>query len=361
LVDGQVQTEKRYPWRALHDAALQLFRASGSPEEEAALLARLLTNASLSGAESHGLSRIPQYLGRLRNGAVKAGQRPELTVDRGCAALVSGNHGYGQVMAHFAVSQAIERTAKHGMSVVGLVDVGHIGRLGDFASMAAEAGLVCLVFASSGGVSRWMAPFNGKQAMMGTNPRAAAFPSDRSVPVVFDFATSAVANGKIQTWKKNAQSAPEGVLIDADGNPTTDPNVVGNGGAILPLGGPEGGHKGFGIAFMVEIMSGILTVGAFAGGPDASTTNNVTTFMTIDAGIFRDVSDFKQDMDRFIRFLKDTPAQEGKEIRIPGETSGRTREERRRDGIPLSDTIVAGIQAEFDSYGVAVNLCDLAT
>jgi uncharacterized oxidoreductase len=189
---------------------------------------------------------------------------------------------------------------------------------------------------------------------------AAAFPSDRSVPVVFDFATSAVANGKIQTWKKNAQSAAEGVLIDADGNPTTDPNVVGNGGAILPLGGPEGGHKGFGIAFMVEIMSGILTVGAFAGGPDASTTNNVTTFMTIDAGIFRDVSDFKQDMDRFIRFLKDTPAQEGKEIRIPGETSGRTREERRRDGIPLSDTIVAGIQAEFDSYGVAVNMCDLA-
>ena len=351
-----MQTENRYHSCALHDAALQLFRASGSPEEEAALLARLLTDASLSGAESHGLSRIPQYLGRLRNGIVKAGQQPEITVDRGCAALISGNHGYGQVMANFAISQAIERTAKHGMSVVGLVEVGHIGRLGDFASMAAEAGLVCLVFASSGGVSRWMAPFNGKQARMGTNPMAAAFPSDRAHPVVFDFAASAVANGKIQTWTKNGQPAPEGVLIDADGNPTTDPNVVGNGGAILPLGGPEGGHKGFGIAFMVEVLSGILTVGAFSGGPDAKTTNNVTTFVTIDAGIFRAVSDFKEDLNRFIGFLKDTPAQAGKEIRIPGETSGRTRAERMRDGIPLSETIVAGIQAELDAYGVDVDL-----
>lgn len=352
--------EKRYPWRALQDATNAVFQASGSPEGEAALLAALLTHASLSGAESHGLSRIPQYLHRLRNGIVKAGQKPEIRIDRGCAALVSGNYGYGQVMASFAVSQAIERARTHGMSVVGLADVGHIGRLSDFATMAANAGQVCLVFASSGGVSKWMAPFNGAQARMGTNPMAVAFPSDRAHPVVFDFAASAVANGKIQTWTTNGELAPEGVLIDADGKPTRDPNVVGNGGAILPLGGPEGGHKGFGIAFMVEVLSGILTVGAYAGGPTVTTTNNVTTFMTVDAGIFRDASDFKDDLNRYIGYLKDTPAQPGKEIRIPGETSGRAREERLQNGIPLSENIVKGIQGELDTYGVGVDLRSLA-
>jgi uncharacterized oxidoreductase len=335
-----------FEWESLTQAAHDLARATGSPEQEAELLAQRLIKANLTGHDSHGVIRM-------------ARARPEFLLDNGSTAVLTGNRGYGQVAADHATTVAIERASQYGIAGVGVTDLAHVGRLADYAIRAAEAGMIGMVFTSTGGFSALVAPFGGKSRRMATNPMAVAFPSDREQPIVFDMATSAYAEGKFRVMVDGGHEAPEGLLIDKEGRPTTDPADLYGGGAILTVGAKLG-YKGYLLNFMVEALSGLLTGGGYIGRDKEPIFNNCTMMIVINVERFRDLPEFKRELEALVGYLKDSPSLPGEEVLYPGEPEARREAERRRTGIPLAGKTVENLQAELDRYGVSTQLLELA-
>ncbi|MEE8394571.1 MAG: Ldh family oxidoreductase, partial [bacterium] len=348
-----------FRWESLRDAAHALCLATGSPEQEATLVANRLLKANLTGHDSHGIIRLAVYMTWVREGRFKAGMKPEFLMDNGSTALLTGNWGFGQVAAQRAMEVAIERGLRHGVAAVGVTELGHIGRLADYAVAASEAGLIGMVFTATGGLSRLVAPFGGAAARMSTNPICVAFPSDRGDPIVFDMATSVYAEGKFRVFRDAKAQAPENLLIDKQGQPTTDPEDFYDGGAILPLGGGQG-YKGYLLNFMVEVLGGLLTGGGFVGRDKKPAFNNCTMMITVDVAKFRDLPDFKRELEALIGYLKDSPTQEGQEVLYPGELEARREAHRRAAGVPLAAKTVQDLQAELDRAGVPITLADQA-
>jgi uncharacterized oxidoreductase len=344
-----------FPPDALQEALRDVFAASGSPTEEAALIARRLVKANLTGHDSHGTIRVHPYLDRLRKGMIRPGQQLTLLRETGAAAVYSANRGYGQVGATQAMERAIARARTANVAAVGLTDVNHIGRLADYAVMAADAGLIGIVLTSSGGFSPIVAAFGGNEGRLSTNPMAAAFPSDRPSPVVLDMATSAWANGKFKVMLDNKWAAPEGLLFDKQGRPTTDPSELYEGGAIRPLGG-EQGYKGTLLGIWVEILAGMLTGGGVVGVRNDGMTNNTTTMLALNVSAFRDLTVFKAELEQLIAYLKATRPAPGGEVLWPGELEARVEAQRRAAGIPLAEDTVADLQDELERYGVSTSL-----
>ncbi|HKI99225.1 MAG TPA: Ldh family oxidoreductase [bacterium] len=344
---------------ALQIAVSDVFQASGSPTEEAALIARRLVQANLAGHDSHGTIRVHQYLERLRKGMIRPGQQLTPLREVGPTAVYSANRGYGQVGATLAMEQAIARARTANAAAVGLTDVNHIGRLADYAIMASEADMIGMVLTSSGGFSRIVAPFGSNEGRISTNPMAVAFPSDRPSPVVLDMATSAWANGKFKVMIDNKWAAPEGLLFDKQGRPTTDPSELYEGGAIRPLGA-EQGYKGTLLAVWVEILAGMLTGGGVVGSHNEGVTNNTTMMIALNVAAFRELPAFKAELEQLIAYLKATRPAPGGEVLWPGELEARVEAQRRAEGIPLAEDTVRDLQDELTRYGVATRLADLA-
>jgi uncharacterized oxidoreductase len=343
----------------LEAAVRDVFAASGSQPEEAALVARRLVQANLAGHDSHGTIRVHQYLERLRKGMIRPGAALTPLREVGPTAVFSANRGYGQVGATRAMEQAIARARTANVAAVGLTDVNHIGRLADYAAMAAEADLIGIVLTSSGGFSRIVAPFGANEGRFSTNPMAVAFPSDRPHPVVLDMATSAWANGKFKVMIDNRWPAPEGLLFDRQGQPTTEPSALYEGGAIRPLGGGQG-YKGTLLAVWVEIMAGMLTGGGVVGAHSEGVTNNTTLMIALNVTAFRVPADFKAELEQLIAYLKATRPLPGGEVLWPGELEARVEARRRAHGIPLAESTVADLQDELTRYGVPTQLVPLA-
>jgi uncharacterized oxidoreductase len=344
--------------RDLTRAVSELCRASGSPEADAELVASRLLKADLTGHPSHGIIRISQYMGMIRYDHIKPAATPELIRDDGPTALIDGHRCYGQVGAERAMSVAIEKAREHGIAGVGVTNLAHIGRLADYANSASSANCLALVFTSCGGVSALVAPFEGLARRMATNPIALGIPSDREYPVVMDMATSVFAEGKLRVMLAAGRSAPERSILDKEGKPTTDPADFYRGGALLPLGGPQG-HKGYLLNFLVEVLAGLLTGGGYAGKDDQAPFNNCTLMIAIDVQRFRELPLFKSELESMIAFLKDTPVEEGKEVLYPGEKEFRHEQAILKSGVPLADRTVESIQEELDRYEVKIQLADL--
>lgn len=349
-----------FPPSLLQGAVRDVFQASGSPPEEADLVAERLVKANLVGHDSHGTIRVHQYLERLRKGMIRPGQRLTPLREVGPTAVYSANRGYGQVGATLAMEQAIGRARASNVAAVGLTDVNHIGRLADYAVMAAEADLIGIVFTSSGGMSPIVAPFGANEGRISTNPMALAVPSDRPSPVVLDMATSAWANGKFKVMIDNKWAAPEGLLFDKQGRPSTNPSDLYEGGAIRPLGAAQG-YKGTLLAAFVEVLAGMLTAGGVVGVHSPGVINNTTLMIAINVAAFRELPAFKTELERLIDYLKATRPVEGGEVLWPGELEARVEASRRAEGIPLAVDTVSGLQEELERYGVATRLDSLAT
>jgi uncharacterized oxidoreductase len=356
---GDVMSDTYYfaPDR-LRQTVDDLCRASGSPQEEASLVAERLVKSDLTGHPSHGVIRMPMYTRMIRGGLLKPGAEPEISVDLGSTALLNGNRAYGQVAAEKAARVAIERGRKHGVAAVGVNNLGHIGRLADYAVAAARADCIGLVFASGGGGGVLVAPFEGSARRMSTNPLAMAIPSDREYPIVFDMATSVWAEGKFRVLRASGKPAPEQTLIDKEGRPTTDSEDFYAGGAILPLGGRQG-YKGYLLNFMVEVLAGLLTGGGYLGRDEDPAFNNCTMVIVIDVSRFRELPQFKAELEGLVEHLKQSPVQEGKEVLYPGELEARREAEVLATGIPLAAKTVERIQEEMDHYDVSVRLAEL--
>jgi len=320
----------------LERVAFHIYLAEGASEEEARIVASHQIKANLVGHDSHGVIHIPEYVERIHLGHIVPGALFEVVAESSTTARINGHWGFGFVVTERAMGMAIEKARVNNVSALTVFYQGHIGRLGDYATMAAEAGMIGLITADSGAGPKAVAPFGGRERRLGTNPICIALPSDLEGPVLLDMATSAVAGGKIRLAQNRGESIPDSWVIDKDGNPTTDPDDYYQGGSILPVGADQG-HKGYGLSFVVETLSGILTGIGF--GIDPQARHNDGCFISVfNVEAFRPLGEFKREVKEFAEFVKDTPPAKGfSEVLYPGEIEWRTEKRRRVEGIYIED------------------------
>ncbi len=339
----------------LREIAEALLRGAGAPAEEAATVARLSIGANLAGHDSHGIIMIPGYIERMKVGHIVAGAPWQIVRETPTTTVIDGNWGFGYVVTEKAMRHTIAKAKVQNVAAATVFRQGHIGRLASYPLMAAAEGMIAMITADSGRSPKAVAPFGGAKARLGTNPISFAIPSDLEGPVFLDMATSAAAAGKVMLAVARGKEVPDGWIIDADGKPTNDPRKLRQGGALLPVGGSEG-YKGYGLAAMVEIFSGLLTGLGF--GIDPEGRHNDGCFIAVfNVSAFRDLATFKREVAEFARYLKDTPAAQGFErVYYPGEIEWEREQERRQSGIPIEDATWEVLRKLASEYGVADRL-----
>jgi uncharacterized oxidoreductase len=339
----------------LIEIARSLLIAAGTPESEADTISGLSIAANLAGHDSHGIILIPTYIDRVKVGHIVPGAPWTIVEETPTTTVVDGNWGFGYVVTEKAMQYTIEKAEKRNVAACTVFRQGHIGRLAAYPLMAAQRGMIAMITADSGRSPKHVAPFGGAKARLGTNPIAFAMPSNLDGPLFFDMATSAAAAGKIGVALARGEQVPKGWLIDADGKPTTDPRKLRQGGALLPLGGGEG-YKGYGLAAIVEIFSGLLTGLGF--GIEPTGRHNDGCFIAVfKVSAFRNLDTFKQEVTDFAQYLKDTPPADGfKQVYYPGEVEYLKEQDRVKHGIPIEDATWGVLKKLAVEYGIADKL-----
>ena len=345
-----------------------VFAHAESASEEARRIATYLATANLTGHDSHGVIRVPVYIRWKKMGSVVPNQTAEVVVDTPSLAVVDGKFGYGQTVAPVAVKIGIDKCKKAGLAAVALRNAGHIGRVGDWAEMAAAEGLVSVHFVNAAG-SLLVAPFGGVEKRLSTAPYCVGIPRQGEDPIVLDFATSIVAEGKCLVASRGGKKLPDGALIDSDGTLSDDPHVL--YGPYTPDGPRDhtagtgairafGEHKGSGLAFICELLGGALT-GTGATAANRRFANGMLAFY-IDPRVV-DVSNvFDGEMTRYVDFIRATKPVAGVEqVLIPGDPERKTRAERCRNGVPLPDDTWAAIVNTAREVGVSETSIQRAT
>jgi LDH2 family malate/lactate/ureidoglycolate dehydrogenase len=320
----------------LTEIAKTLLIAAGVPENEATTVARLSIAANLAGHDSHGIIMIPSYIERIKVGHIVPGAPWEIVQETSTTTVIDGHWGFGYVVTEKAMRHSIAKARTQNAAAATIRRQGHIGRLASYPLMAAAEGMIAMITADSGRSPKQVAPFGGTKARLGTNPISFAIPSDLDGPFFLDMATSAVAAGKVLLAVARGKEIPGHWIIDSEGHSTTDPRKLRQGGALLPLGGSEG-YKGYGLAAVVEIFSGLLTGLGF--GIDPTGRHNDGCFLAVfNVSAFRDLATFKREVAEFARYLKDTPPAEGFDrVYYPGEIEWEAEQGRRQTGIPIED------------------------
>ncbi len=333
-----------------------LFEAAGTPRAEAELVMRHIVGANLVGHDSHGVIQIPTYLERIKKGHIVPGAPWTIVRESPTTTVVDGHWGFGYVVNERAMQLTIDKARHADVAAATVFRQGHIGRLSSYTQMAAAAGMIGLVTADSGRSAKAVAPFGGREARLGTNPISIAIPSDLEGPLYLDMATSAAAAGKIALAVARNERVPDGWVIGSDGRPTNDPRQLREGGALLPLGGPEGGYKGTGLAVIVEILCGLLTGLGF--GVEPSGRHNDGCFMAVfNVAAFRPLAEFKKEVGEFAAYLKATPPALGSSgVLYPGEIEHIRQQQRSRNGIEVEDATWSKLRQLAASYGLAERL-----
>jgi LDH2 family malate/lactate/ureidoglycolate dehydrogenase len=325
----------------LRDFVADVYERAGMSHEDAALLADSLVQADLWGHQSHGVLRTGWYLARLKSGAMKAATEPEHVVDAGAIAVIDGHDGVGQVLAKFATEDAIRRAKVHGVSAVAVRNSNHFGTCMYWTRMAAMQGCV-MMLTTNGGPA--IAPWGGKKKIIGTNPWSVAAPAGRHPPFLMDMANTGVARGKIYLARNRHEKIPLGWALTADGEPTTDPQAAIDG-IILPMAG----HKGYAIAAMVDLLSGVLSGSAFLSAVNGPYKADLKSgaghfFVAIDISKLQSLDEYGARMERWIEEIKGTPLAKGvEEIFYPGEMEARSDARLRQAGIELPAETVADL------------------
>ena len=337
MADVVVQADK------LTELTKLICMRAGSEEAEAQMVADRLVEANLAGHDSHGVGMMPAYISAVVEGRLNVGQHAEVVVDKGCFLLVDGNAGYGQVIAQETTEMGIAKAREHGVAVVGLRNSHHIGRIGAWGEMCADAGFVSIHYVNSTSYHALVAPFGGSDPRYTTNPYCTAIPATKDHPrLILDMATSNIAMGKVRVAHNKGVSVPDGSLIDEKGNPTNDPGVMFRGdgeptGALLSVGA----HKGYGLALICDILAGGVTGGGtfLPERLERGTIINNMLMIILDPDIF-DASDFfGQDLNAFTDWVKASPPAPGVEaVMVPGDPERKRRDERLAKGIPIDAT-----------------------
>ena len=322
----------------LEDICAAILRAAGASGHDARLVADHLVGNDIIGHHSHGVIRLWDYIEAVRRGELMPRARARVVGETPTTARVDGGWTFGQVVATFATGLAIEKARTAGVSVVTVRRVKHIGRLGRYAEQVAAAGLVSMIFTNGGGHGINQAPFRGTERKLCSNPIAMSVPSGLAGPFLLDMATSVAAEGKVRVYRARGAPTPAGWILDSDGNPSTDPEDFAEGGALLPLGRAEG-HKGYALAFMVELLAGVMSGGGVSGDPARSFSND-SMIIVIDPELFVPMAELEERSSMLTEHLKDTRlADESQPVLYPGEPEAEARLANRGRDIELPDPV----------------------
>src|SRR5215470_19433525 len=342
----------RVPAAAVAGLINDAFVAGGLSPAHAAKVADLMTEADLTGADGHGVFRLPQYIRRLKAGGFNKNPYLEVKRTAPATALVDGHNGMGHLVMSLAVDTAIDLARETGVSWVGVRRSNHAGPAGLYAEMPVKHGMISLYAAIAN--ANHMAVWGGSEHLLGTNPLAIGVPSGEG-PMILDMATTVVSYGTVKKYALQGLSMPEGWFVDAKtGAPLTDPKRSAEG-VLLPIGG----YKGSGLATMLGILAGVLNGAAFGrdvvdiNAADSSETNTGHFIVALDIARFIPLATFTAEVDRHIRDLRHSKRLPGVDvIRLPGERRRECRAERSRDGIPLAPALLTQLDKLAGELGV---------
>jgi L-2-hydroxycarboxylate dehydrogenase (NAD+) len=329
-----------FPARATFSLIKDALTAAGSPPAHAAKVAELMTEADLTGADGHGIFRLPQYVRRLKAGGINLRPQIRVTKTAPATAVVDGDNGIGHLVMSRAANEAIAIARDAGVSWVGVRRSNHAGPAGLYAEMPVKHGMIGLYSAVAN--ANHMAVWGGSEHLLGTNPLAIGIPTGEG-PMVLDMATTVVSYGTVKKYALQGLTMPEGWFVDSrTGEPLTDPTKSSEG-MLLPIGG----YKGSGLAIMLGLLAGVLNGAAFGrdvvdfNADDKSETNTGHFVVAIDVSRFTPLATFTAEVDRHLHDLRHSKRLPGVDvIRLPGERRRQYREQRDRDGIPLADVLI---------------------
>lgn len=339
----------------LHVFIRSALMSAGADDRNATRVAEALVLSNLRGVDTHGILHLPSYVDGIKRAEILPQAWPEILEEDNTTARVGGNWTFGFVTAKFAMDVAISKAEQHNVSVVSAVQLNHIGRLGEYAEMAASKGLISMIWAGGFAVEAPVTvPFGGRERVLSTNPLAMGFPVGNDAPVIIDYATTAVAGSKVILAKDKNELLPPDSVVDKDGNLSNDPAAYYDGGALLPFGG----HKGFALMLAVELFGRIVAGSdAFAdelrGGPVMR--HHGLTMIALRADVFQSASDYSKIAKEFGNQIRAVPPANGfNEVIMPGDLESRAQDERSRDGIPIPDATWERLTKMADSLGVDV-------
>ena len=322
--------------KELTDFTSHLFEAYGVSEAVAATVADSLVFANLKGHDSHGVHRIVEYVDWLQKGHVDPDGTAEVVSERGPILIVDGHFGFGQLIGRQATEMAITKTKEEGVCILTLRRSGHLGRIGEFMEMAAEAGLVCFSFTNTHGGGIIVAPHGGRQRRLSANPIAGGAPLPRGSSVIMDLATCTVAGGKVAVACEKGTEIPLGSIVDAEGELTTDPEAFGADppGALLPMAG----HKGYALALFAEFFAGALSGSGCSKDGVERVANGWFAFF-LDPQQFCEPGFYEEEVGNLASWVKSSKPMQGfQEVLLPGEPEERTLAERSRKGIEIPES-----------------------
>jgi L-2-hydroxycarboxylate dehydrogenase (NAD+) len=344
MTDPAIVRVREHELEAFVERALTTVGVDG---EQARIVGEILVAADRRGIESHGVARLRWfYVDRIRNGRIAARPRYEIVREGPTSLLIDAGNGLGHPASHFAMCRTIEKARENGIAFTAVRNSNHYGIAGYYAMMALEHDMIGICSTDSAHLA---VPTFGRTKMHGTNPFAFAIPAHEEPAFVLDFATTTVTYGKLEVYERKGLALNPAWAVDADGNPTTDP-AARHSGALLPLGGfgtESGGHKGYGLGALAEILTGVLAAGWFGAAltlqerPDAPSGITSHFFGAIRIDALRDVAEFKREMDRELRTFKNsTPAPGQARVYVAGEIEHENEIAFRRDGIPLIAPVI---------------------
>jgi LDH2 family malate/lactate/ureidoglycolate dehydrogenase len=349
-----IENERRFPHAGLRRVVGALFERAGMAAKDAAVVTDQLVQADLRGIHSHGVMRVPLYVGKLLEGGVDPRGRPRLAKDRGGALVIDGGNAMGQVAGVFAMEQAIARARTTGVAVAAVGNSNHAGAMEYYVRMGVAADMIGIATTNA---LPTMAPWGGIDKLVGLNPIGIGIPAGAAPPLVLDIALGATAHGRMQVYKQMGLPIPEGWAFDQDGRPTTDIDA-----ALAGLVQPIGKYKGIGLAMAAGILSTLLSgagygteSGNMEDGPIAGRDGQF--YLALDISAFEDVVTFKARMDRIMREYQGTRLASGvKRVWVPGHMEAEVERRQREEGIPLNAATVQGICDAAAAFGVDASL-----
>ena len=326
-------------------------------EEEAEKVAEIIVETDLRGVYSHGVIRVPIYTKRIGLGFINPKSKIDIVRDYNASAALDANNCLGQISSEKAMQMAIEKADKYSVGVVVVKNSNHFGAAAAYALQAVEKDMIG--FATTNAACR-MAPTGGSEQIIGNNPFCYAIPAGEELPIILDVSCSVVALGKIILKMKKGENLPLGWVLDKNGNATTDPYAaIQGGGSLVPIGE----HKGYGMALVFDILSGILSDSI--GGIEVQSLYNLNTdkklgaghfFMAMKIDNFMPIDRFKHRIDERIKEIKNSSKKEGvKQIHLPGEIEFKNKEKNLRDGIPIAKEVVEELKKTAKELGINID------
>jgi len=337
----------------LTDVTIKALNAAGLPVDQAELAAQHLVEANLMGHDSHGVIRIQEYVPLLKSGEIKPVGSQKIVRETPVSSVMDANGSFGIVLAYEAMRMAVEKAKVNTFGAVAVHNTGHIGRLGAYPPLAAEEDCIGIVMLNGG--ARFVAPFGGVTKRLPPNPISISVPSGSGPVPMLDITTSMAAGGKVAVYAARNMPLPDGWLVDGQGNTVNDASrmMSDKDVAMLPMGGPVG-HKGYGLAFMVDAIAGGLS---WAGCSTETPTRGASGYMmmAIKVESFIDVDEYKSEIDTLSEWVKSAPTMPGvDEVLVPGEIEERNKQARMAEGIFIEQATWDAIKEAAASVGVDV-------